>query len=296
MYCIKCGTENADNAKFCNMCGNLIQEGKAVQNEVKSTEVNQPTIQQPVYNHTYTTVSQNSMDYSRLGGWLAFIAYGNLVGVFGILIMGIWSVVTLAPLVKYSSIIVLSIILVLGICIFGVYWWSKLFVLIKNKDIRVLRFYEIYAIVYVGVELLSLLTNDFQKATLGRILVTIIGTLIVELYFRNSERVRAYFGTDEYIRLSLFAKGINSSQQGVTYVAPSNMQNVVPVRNNKVKYCSACKAPMTMEDIFCPKCGNKNKKSIVQADPTQGTISFCSGCGAKLLPDAEFCIKCGKAK
>lgn len=77
-------------------------------------------------------------------------------------------------------------------------------------------------------------------------------------------------------------------------------KDIIERKNLAVKgmrRCEACHHIVTIDSIFCNKCGMKLSelsKDILQEDIVD--TRSCSGCGAKLEPGALFCTNCGKRR
>ena len=320
--CPNCGTvlETAaepqviEEKKFCIQCGKQFSGSSDTCPECTSKKAYTPNYQN---DQSYSYVNANAKDYTRLGGWLAFFAYGHLAGAVLLAIyeiIGIISFVKIANLVgTYSSyygarqtmaLIVPSLI---QLIMYGVsiYFCIKIYQMIKNRNHDILKTYEIWGAANTAAFLLMAI---FGGAAYIPMLLGPIGSYVLyEFYYRKSVRVQTYFGSDEYVKRSYFTKIMekynankqsgNSSFSGYsnTYSAP--VQQNIPVQNNKpVKYCIACKTPMALDDVFCPKCGSKNESPVVQTEAKTEAKEFCKYCGAEMMQDAGFCIKCGKAK
>ena len=169
-------------------------------------------------------------EYQRLGGWLALIAYGCLAGAILTPIEGVISLMGMSSLSSMfagyldNMIAVITLFIVI-VCGATSYLCFKMFSNILKKDTGFLRFYETIGIVYIGaMVLVTIVASSYMQATLGEyasyfmpsltgntIGSVISGALIFAgwtTYFVKSVRVRTYFGTDEYIRKSIFCKNV----------------------------------------------------------------------------------------
>ena len=154
--------------------------------------------------------------YHRLGGWLAFIAYGSLVAAGLMVLAAIISLVSIVGVLRaYSGYLgmlgpviwLLYVIELAGdgfICVFGL----KFFSMIRRKDPRFLRFYEIIMLVVAGLAVATAIFSGFRNVgnLVSGLLSAGIGFAIWTTYFRKSVRVRTYFGSDQYLRQSIFFK------------------------------------------------------------------------------------------
>ncbi len=329
MYCIKCGAENADNAKFCNMCGNIMQEAnetKTVQNEQHQVVMNEPKVQQPIYSQTYTTTPSQPADYRQLGGWLAVLAYGHLVGaaIMGILIItSLVSLVSVAKLIStYSNYygaaqtmaLIVPALIALGAYGFGIYCCIKASQMIRTKDSGILKFYEFWFTINFGAFLLMTIVGGVQY--IGYVFSPIICLVIYEAYFRKSVRVRTYFNYEELLQSSYITKIMASNNINFeNFRGTSNTTNQ-PASNNThqrnitpEKFCSVCGTGMLMSEMFCPKCGTKKEEiaepqEVIKPEPIvvkenivpQAEVLEQPAIATAKATETEeklFCIHCG---
>ena len=80
--------------------------------------------------------------------------------------------------------------------------------MIRRKDPRFLRFYEIIMLVVAGLAVATAIFSGFRNVgnLISGLLGAGIGFAIWTTYFRKSVRVRTYFGSDQYLRRSIFFK------------------------------------------------------------------------------------------
>ena len=231
MFCIKCGGKLVDQAKFCSVCGEEVkkefssmEQSAQVDHALFAKEVpaqvddDPPRDAVPVQAHSEPVVNR---EYLKLGGWLALVAYSQLfaVGLSGVAFLGglflllrnvqylqymgfNYVLLTLAPLALY-----------IPLCLYCI----KFFRMIKHRDSRFLRFYEITMMILCALSVVTVLltgiTTNFRAmgASIGESLPTLLGGIVSFLiwttYFRKSVRVHTYMGSDDYLRNSLFFKG-----------------------------------------------------------------------------------------
>lgn len=252
MFCGNCGAKLDDGDVFCPYCGSKVeQQAPAV---VGSTQTSVNTV--PNNNHndsarvggtsgsfvdSWNRISQEKLgidddrpithEYQKLGGWLAFVAYGMLIG--SVLTMLVVIVEFIGSLSMTNSVlggigsnIVVAVyfvaILAAAAVVFVAY---KMFVLIQKRDSGFLHFYETVAIVFVGAtvgiyiflfiylrSMLGVYASYAMSSAFGSMIGSVIsmgiGFAIWIAYFVKSVRVRTYFGTDEYIKKSIFCKNV----------------------------------------------------------------------------------------
>jgi predicted nucleic acid-binding Zn ribbon protein len=297
MFCPNCGKQIPDDARFCGECGNTIEA--AAQNP-QPQQVPQFT---PNFNNAgYEGYGRQTHPYHKLGGWLGFLAYVQLVGVGLLTIACIVSLVQLAGFVGYlgagigGMLMAAQIIELIGYGV-AIFIGIKFFLMIKNRNPRFFRFYEILILVCVAIYFVVFVFTviiGFSNIAefVGSIIGQAIGFAIWSTYFRKSVRVRTYFGSDEYLRCSIFFKNavapmpadaapFNSpppypqSQQSSQYANPQSFGAPGP-QTSYAGSVPGSAAGMTQEE-FCGKCGV----------PFKSGEMFCSVCGEKRAAAAK---------
>ena len=214
--------------------------------------------------------------YHQLGGWLGFVTYAQLVAVGLMTVLFLFSAFLVFKYLRYLgawSIILLLIEFVgYGItCFFCV----KFYTLIKDKNPRFLRFYELTMITLCSIYVLILILPGVQAnaESIRSLLSGLLGFFIWTTYFRKSVRVRTYMGSDAYLRYSIFFKNTIAPAPADTepYVAPQQRS-------------AQAGAPVYSQ----PNTDYQPAESTARA--------FCSNCGAELGADAKFCSNCGDKK
>ena len=96
---------------------------------------------------------------------------------------------------------------------------------------------------------------------------------------------------------SLEIDGIYAEYFGII---KASQENITELKReiNKIKgvtLCKECGAEVANGSAFCPKCGTKVEKEIIQepAACEEPEIVLCKECGAELEEGAVFCTKCG---
>jgi len=164
--------------------------------------------------------------YHMLGGWLAFFAYSQMVALVlaGISILTSLSrSLSLIPLLRSidnsmaTSFVFATVMSVVHIVVIA-FLTIKYFLMIKNKDARFFRYFEIEAIfgVCMSVAMLIVLRDFGVGSRVGSLILGVIGIFLWFNYFSNSVRVRTYFGSDEYLRRSIFLKNVRSPEPADT--------------------------------------------------------------------------------
>lgn len=205
MYCTKCGTINKDDAKFCANCGEAMApvDGRA--------PTDQPR-QQP-YPPQQSRPTNPNHPYHRLGGWLAVLCYGLLIGA---VLLSLQGVIAAFNIFSYASYLgfkaVFSGLLVIAIFVPGVYCSYQMHSMIKRRDPSFLRFYELTMLIYMGADVFLMLFANrvgfliLPSRDIGALIEVAVVFAIWLLYFSRSVRVRTYFASDEYLRRSIFLK------------------------------------------------------------------------------------------
>jgi len=203
MFCIKCGNQLPEHAKFCNKCGTLVTP---VATDPLAQVPAQPS--QPVAQYQ----SYSSHPYHRLGGWLGFIVYGQITA---IALMAIAFVVSLIPVLRYVEYLrylgpLPIFILIIGFAgyVMTSVFCGKFALMIIKKDARFLRFYELTMIVLCSMSIITIALTGFQAGSesLSSLMSSIFGFFVWTAYFRKSVRLRTYMGSDAYLRQSIFFK------------------------------------------------------------------------------------------
>jgi len=290
MFCSKCGNQLPDNARFCNKCGTPLPNadhhsasGKVSFANIPAVDLNQ--IGDSVKNTYRTIVGENSSPsptleykkythpYHQLGGWLGFMAYGLLVAVGLLAITALISFYTTIQYARYiGAWIVFASIFEMIAYGFVVLYCIKMFSMILNKNPRFLRFYELTILTTFGISVFAIIVTGFNinSEIIGDMLQSIILFLIWSSYFCKSVRVRTYFGTDDYLRQSIFFKGRKSPE-------PADKVPYTPQQSHNSNHnASQTQSSHSATDI--------------------GTKEFCSKCGAVLASSAAFCSACGERR
>jgi hypothetical protein len=125
--------------------------------------------------------------------------------------------IAIMQFIEYAILIILSI---------------KLFLMIQKKDTGFLNFYETAILLNMGIIIIAAIMfgmytqsmlGVFSSYAFGRIIGSVVGILIFVAigfgiwlsYFSKSVRVRTYFGTDEYLKKSIFCKNVTPPEPAV---------------------------------------------------------------------------------
>ena len=237
MFCVHCGKEIADQSEFCPYCGQKIASDSGNEQNAGSGS------SQTTGTTTFTQDAQGMFDnvqgkmeeklgvsdsrpithpFQKLGGFLAVLTYLYLL-------IGIYDAYRVLRLLlggmKGGFIPLISNAVGVFICI-------KMFVMIQKKDTEFVHFYEMVKVILFGIQIVgSVLTTIFFAITLGSyaglsigifwgfmlpaLLFGVLGFFLIMLYFDKSVRVRTYFGTDEYLKKSMFLKNTAYPQPAV---------------------------------------------------------------------------------
>lgn len=199
MFCTKCGKALRDGSLFCASCGTRIASDD--KREVQSST--DTSVLHPILD---SDVAKESHPYTNMGGWLALFTYAQfIVGVIS-MVSGTLVIVSALPYLRFlEGWHILAIVLGFVSIIVSFYVMFCLFQMIRKRDCDFLGFYEIWMIMELAVLTISVVLGLSESASTLRNLVSSgISFVIWDLYFRKSVRVRTYFGTDAYIRRSLF--------------------------------------------------------------------------------------------
>lgn len=232
--------------------------------------------------------SSNEHPYTKLGGFLAFIFYGGLVGEVLSALGVIISIIVLIPVIPYSPQLLISVLVYLLIgCIF-IPFAFRFLAKIKNKEVDFLHYYIklciwflifwipgtiiIYGITISqtigGIGLSSqyagLMFGSFIVSLIINLISFLIPVILLCVYFCKSVRVRTYIGTDKYLKLSKFTKNVTPPKplydnDYKNSQFDKNFHNAEQYQNNSSssEVCSKCGSPIKKGNSFCTNCGNK---------------------------------------
>lgn len=199
VYCINCGAECPEEAKFCMKCGFKLVKREQVERE-RTKDVG-------------VTINPN---YRKLGGWLGFWTYGLLVA--GVLIgsgavLEIFMYIKIAkkysqygiPLEDTFQLISMLTIVLCGVLIAYCFILSGM---IRKRDCRFLHFYEMVMMIGCGIIVVLMIYKkmkgiEITPKNVRSLLWVVIMFVVWMTYFIKSVRVRTYFGSDEYLEKSI---------------------------------------------------------------------------------------------
>lgn len=227
MFCSYCGKEIPENGGFCPYCGKKAAPADDTENSIKKP--NTPSIENKG-SHSLSTGSivdkaeglfENAQQviqdklgatdnrpqthpYQKLGGILAAYAYVSLLIGIGCILFVIFNIFNATNLFMVFSLIMFCVV---------AFWYIRLFLMIQRKDAGFLGFYEAFGIIiHAAYAAIMLVVGGpyYGAYVFAVILSTIIRSapayVASIIYFSKSVRVRTYFGTDEYIKKSIFMK------------------------------------------------------------------------------------------
>ena len=308
MFCSKCGNPLPDDARFCNDCGTAVAQAappQPMQQPQYPPVQRQPSIdftamkakgkntirkitgEEFVYQATEPEYEKHPHPYHTLGGWLGFITYAQPIAVGLIALMCIIGFFQMTQWLRYmggfyAAWTVFSFLIELAGYAICSFFGIKFFTMIRSKNPQFLRFYEILMIVLLSIYAVTcfmLLVGGVSPGTLVRSFADILVAIAVfcawTAYFRKSVRVRTYFGSDEYLRRSVFSKNAQSP-------VPADMQPYV--------------APMPYAQPYSPQPTTHDQSSAPAYAPVSAADAFCSRCGAPLTSGMAFCSGCGEKR
>lgn len=222
VYCINCGAKCPEGAKFCMECGFKVVRKEQVERE-----------------HMRDADVDINPNYKKLGGWLAFFAYGQLVG--GILI-GIGAVLLVFINMKLAKqfsqyavpiedTVRWNLMLTIVFCGVLIAYSFTLFRMIRKRDCRFLHFYEMVTLIACGIIIVwmiyqKMIGAEIAPKDVSSLLSDIIMFVVWMTYFTKSVRVRTYFGSDEYLEKCLICKWkVNSIARRMI---PKRLKNIFP--------------------------------------------------------------------
>ena len=178
--------------------------------------------------------------FQKLGGWLMFIVYAPLVGIGIILILLLISFNSIFPYIQYIGYLGPKLIITLLITLAG-YGASCVFcvmfsIMLKNKDPRFLRFFELTFIVFCSVHVIIMALSGFDVfiQSINMIISNVLGCMFVMFYFRESIRVHIYMGNDAYLRNSIFS-------QNASALVLSGIKNFASLQTDSRYYSAGAK-------------------------------------------------------
>lgn len=249
MFCMSCGSQLPDGARFCNECGAAVVpepteseqptqpsdssqpsseaepvqlESDFVQDAAKDTD-DRAKVQQIFSKITGADFEASvpspkcqkySHPYHRLGGWLGFIAWIEIISCGLLALSYLSGLPSFFMTIKYWGGLAAVLARLIQLTCFGLaaFIGIKLFFMIKNKSPRFLRFYEIQSLLYITGYLFVLFSSrnygrEYALTQgLGNSIVPVAGFLIGMIYFLKSVRVRTYMGSGQYLKQSIFLK------------------------------------------------------------------------------------------
>ena len=309
MFCSNCGSQLPESSVFCAQCGaSQVPKSEACRHQSQraaagSSFAGEGDVKDKL---RYTLGRITGEDfagapapeyqryphpYHKLGGWLAFITYAQLIAMILVVIAVVVTFFLILRAASYFGgflgfggiggfLIVISLIeiAVLVLCVFIA---VKFFTMIKSKNPRFLRFYELMCVIFVAMEVIVLIFSGLSYYldagdSIQSIISSLIGFFIWTTYFRKSVRVRTYMGSDEYLRRSIFFKNAIAP-------APADTRPYEAYSQPSAGQAQAGGA----YSAYTP--GARGA-----AEGAGG--SFCPACGSEFSDGAAFCATCGRRR
>ncbi len=236
-YCSGCGAKLEKGLSFCTQCGTRVA-GSQPANESDKSQSLFDSVQKSVQSVIRAEDSRPvTHEYQNLGGWLAVIAYGNLIGAALMLVRLIMNLSDLSAVKSMTfgyaggitSTIAVFLVIFYAAAIAAALGF---FMMIQRKNSGFLLYYEVVMLAAAGLVILagiiagmsvSSMLGSFAGFATGKLFGRVVGyvlciaiALAIGLsYFSKSVRVRTYFGTDEYLLKSIFCKNIKAPEPAV---------------------------------------------------------------------------------
>jgi hypothetical protein len=177
--------------------------------------------------------------------------------------------------------------------------------LLRARDPRFLRFYEIVIIFNISVAVLAILLTGFSAEYVRDVLSAVIGFIIWTAYFRKSVRVRTYMGSDMYLRMSIFSKnaqapqpavpddGGYAQQPGAGWAAAPPPAGVPQNVYSQNTYAAGAPVNASGRDGSGNAPPGRPSAGHDQIPPGWEVEPVCPKCGS-VNPDGKFCRMCGE--
>jgi hypothetical protein len=229
MICIKCGTHNPDDSNDCDKCGNPIDAEFKNHTESQPQQSTQPfhgvshdsrahqMDREPVSHSIDTQANVNDISFQegfthpfqKLGGWLKYMVYAPIVGIGLMAILYLFSYIIIFQNIQYLQSQVIKVLLI-GLLSYGVscFLTIKFSMMLKNRNPKFLRFYELTMIVFFSFLIITIVVKGFNAGinSIRYIIASVLNYLLTTLYFRKSVRVHIYMGNVAYLENSIFSK------------------------------------------------------------------------------------------
>ncbi len=211
MFCKQCGAEIADGASFCTECG---AQQTAPQAAPQPQQPQQPNYgqapqgaaqPQPIYGQPVPGAMPENPEYKTMGGWLLFFVILDILAILAAaasLASTSYALEALefVGLGGLGTMYVVESLLVIALSIAFV-------VMVFTRKPHFLLIYQIQGIVSIVITIIEIcmISGSYGAAyidTASMITSTIssiVGLLLLTLYFCKSVRVRTYMGGTEYI-------------------------------------------------------------------------------------------------
>jgi len=325
--CVSCGSVLIPNDDFCVSCGNPVKQVPN-QNQTQTLHMMRPKPSTPTISHSFDSVKARVNDatdrllgeyneptinelstkqphpYHQLGGWLAFFAYGQPIGAVGFILIGIIELITTLYGLYYlnqifggfsgvygiSFYIFLALLANFAIYTIFIVFAFKFHSMVKRKDPRFFRLFENTLIFFFGLSIILYLVTPYTSFTeiVSYVISTALVVVIWSLYFSKSVRVRTYFGSDEYLRRSIFLKNVTTPTPADVepYTLPRSYQ-APPQSYEERAQGSSANDKLEKTSLLVPSAKPPSGESIKPKN------IFCLECGNMLPAYAKFCDLCG---
>ena len=199
-----------------------------------------------------------SGNYNELGGaLLAFVILGYVSSALFVII-GIYMLAQYMPYVSllggfYTFLILFVVAYCVMIAVFGILLNLK----IHRRDKGFFRFYQticiVQAVLLVLAFFFSLSYGVFSGTRFFNGILSIVYMLAWNYYFLQSQRVRVYFGGDEYIRRAIVGKQLVGSASFSGFGSSPSWNGTAGTSS----FCTGCGKPLAADTMFCTNCGKK---------------------------------------
>ena len=227
MYCPKCGSEVADGAKFCPSCGAPIAAAPQPQQPQQAPQ--SPQYQQapsdpygapqPPYGQASSGPSFDGgayPQYRTMGGWFLFFLICYLIDAVYYVYYGFQSFEYAGQLGYFASFVGMGwvsailylVAIVMIVCAVLIFYFCYLAFAHQPGFLKIYQTTCIILIITEVVLAIAYASMSLPSAELwGTAVGSVIGMLLMTLYFCKSVRVQTYMGTNEYKQQAIFTLG-----------------------------------------------------------------------------------------
>jgi len=154
--------------------------------------------------------------YRRLGGFLAWIAYGQPIGAVILILSEFAGLAFLFRLFSdrgfdlsiLGGAFVLPLLITLGLYVFYLIFAFRFCSMIRNRNSRFFRLFENTMIFFFVLNVIVVIASPWHGIAdiIGYTIGVVIVFVLWALYFSKSVRVHIYFGSEKFRRRSIFLK------------------------------------------------------------------------------------------